>query len=61
MKVINLTSLTQAPDFVILAKRMFPGATLKGVICSASKVELVLEELKSRREEIVVLLYVIRK
>lgn len=59
MKVINLTSLTQAPDFVILAKRMFPGATLKGVICSASKVELVLEELRSRKEELIVLLYVV--
>lgn len=61
MKVINLTSLSQAPDFAILAKRRFPGATLKGVICTSSKVESVLEELKSRREEIVVLLYVIRK
>lgn len=32
---------------------------LKGVTCSASRVNSVLEELKSRKENIVVLLYVV--
>lgn len=59
MKVINLTSLTQAPDFVILAKRMFPSAKLKGIVCSASRKQAILEELRSRKENIVVLLYVV--
>ena len=59
MKVINLTSLTQAPDFAILAKRMFPGATLKGVVCSASRKQAILKELRSRKEKIIVLLYVV--
>ena len=36
-----------------------PKVKLKGVTCSASRVHSVLEELESRKENIIVLLYVV--
>lgn len=36
-----------------------PKVKLKGVVCSASRVHSVLEELESRKENIVVLLYIV--
>lgn len=56
--IINVKELLAYPQLEYQIP-IVPNVKLKGVACSASKVESVLEELRSRKEELIVLLYIV--
>lgn len=58
VRIINLKDLLLYPQLGQVIP-IVPKVKLKGVICSASRVHSVLEEIESRKENIVVLLYVV--
>lgn len=58
VRIINLKELLLYPHMGHIVP-IAPKVKLKGVTCSASRVHSVLEELKSRKENIVVLLHVV--
>lgn len=57
VRIINLKELLLYPHMGHIS--IVPKVKLKGVTCSASRVHSVLEELESRKENIVVLLYIV--
>lgn len=60
MTVLNVRSLDQVPEFLAFAKESFPTIEVKGIICSVSRRESVLQELQSRKtRRFVVLLCVV--
>lgn len=58
VRIINLKELLLYPRIGHIIS-IVPKVKLKGVVCSASRVHSVLEELERRKENIVVLLYVV--
>lgn len=58
IRIINLKELLLYPHMGYIIS-VVPKVKLKGVTCSASRVQSVLEELESRKENIVVLLYIV--
>ena len=58
VRIINLKELLLYLQFGCCIP-IAPKVKLKGVTCSASRVQSVLDELKTRKENIVVLLYVV--
>ena len=58
IRIINLKDLLLYPHMRHIIP-IVPKVKLKGVTCSASRVHSVLEELESRKENIVVLLYIV--
>lgn len=60
MTILNVRTLTQIPEFLSFTKDVFPGIEVKGIICSTSRKESVLQELQSRKSRrFIVLLYVV--
>lgn len=58
VRIINLKDLLLYPQMGHIIP-ITPKVKLKGVTCSASRVHSILEELESRKENIVVLLYIV--
>ena len=58
VRIINLKELLLYPQLGHQIP-IVPKVKLKGIVCSASRVHSVLEELESRKENIVVLLYIV--
>lgn len=58
VRIINLKELLIYYQMG-LRLQIVPKVKLKGIVCSASRVNAVLEELESRKENIVVLLYIV--
>lgn len=55
-----VTSLIDAQDIIDCFRRgLTPTMETKGVVCSKSKAQEVIEELQSRKQEMFVILYVI--
>ena len=60
MGIINITDATSVPGLINCIKETFPRTEIKSIICSASRKELVLRELQSRKSRrFIVLLYVV--
>lgn len=58
VRIINLKDLLLYPQFGCCIP-IAPKVKLKGITCSASRVQSVLDELETRKENIVVLLYIV--
>ena len=58
MTVLNVMSLTQVPELLLFAKGLFPSIEVKGVICSASRKEAVLDSIREVHTQVIVILCV---
>lgn len=61
MTVLNVVSLTQVPELLLFAKGLFPTVEVKGVICSPSRKEAVLDSIRAVHQRVIVVLCVVSK